>query len=91
MSDEDEALATILSSTRADRKLVVGYLKLQTASGTKSPEIASNIFNALIQQEYVNWEDDAELTHIEDIAQTLADRTDDDKLWGELFNRINAL
>jgi hypothetical protein len=90
MLKEDQLLTSILSTTHAERALVVDYLKLQ-AHGTKSPEIAGNIFNALIQQEYVNWEDDAELAHIENIAQTLVDKNDDQALWKELFERIEKL
>jgi hypothetical protein len=112
MLKEDVLLTTILSTTHAERKLIVEYLKLQSKKArdlnnndlqlknsdaehrdprTPGEKIASNIFSALIQQEYVNWEDDESLAHIQDIAQRLTDKTDDRALWEELFNRINKL
>jgi hypothetical protein len=58
---------------------------------TPGEKIATSIQHALISQEKVNWEDDPKLAHIEAIATELTDRTDDQKLWQELFDRIEKL
>lgn len=58
---------------------------------TPGEKIASEIQHALISQQKVNWEDDPELAHIEAIAGELTDKTDSQKLWQELFERIEKL
>jgi hypothetical protein len=58
---------------------------------TQGEKIASSLQHALISQESVNWKDDPELAHIEAIADELTDKTDDQELWQELFERIEKL
>lgn len=58
---------------------------------TPGEKIASSLQHALISQEAVNWEDDPKLAHIESIAGELTDKTDDQALWQELFERIEKL
>lgn len=58
---------------------------------TPGEKIASSIGHALISQQKVNWEDDPDLAHIEAVAAELSDKTDDQKLWQELFDRIEKL
>lgn len=58
---------------------------------TPGEKLASSLQHALISQESINWEDDPELAHIEAIAGELTDRTDDQTLWQELFERIEKL
>jgi len=58
---------------------------------TPGEKIASSIQHALISQQKVSWEDDPELAHIESIAGELTDRTNDQALWQELFDRIEKL
>ena len=53
--------------------------------------ITATIQNALLPQDYVNWEDDPELAHIETIVGDLQNNPDDKKLWDALVRRINKL
>ena len=69
---------------------MVAYIKLQLSRSEKSV-ITATIQNALLPQDYVNWEDDPELAHIETIVGDLQNNPDDKKLWDELVRRINKL
>jgi len=58
------------------------------AAGEK---LAGQIHHVLLQQEYVNWEDDSELAEIQDLGFILAANPEKQDTWQELFKRIEKL
>ncbi len=76
-----------LDVTELLRKSGNGQFRESQAPGEK---IASDIHSALVQQEFVNWDDDPKLASVENIAQELCDQTDKLELWEELFEQIKA-
>ena len=58
---------------------------------TQGEDIASDITSCLVQQDWIDWDSEPDLSEIESIITNLEINTDDHRSWQDLFELVEKL